>query len=385
VALSLLASSICIPAVAQSAPEDLPVRPVSRVQGEVIVQAAWELRKGLDPKPDCSHFVYAIYQQAGLDYTYASSSEIFSGIPGFKRVQKAQAGDLVVWPGHVGILVDPGEHTFYSSVVKGYALEDYRSHYWKRRGQPRFYRYLISDAQSAKLRMRSEAAPVVATAPKKSAPSIRDTSPATREAAQVPRAVSDDGGEADDNDSAEPGPVTAAKTQEPETDSVSKSSDSTVADTVFVSSRPRPLPSEVQSALSHAVGANSQRALKSGLRSAQRVDVADQFRVAQITIQGRSGFVLVDVISNLSIENGQAHSHRQTVRRKLPLKRLTHGWMMTVPREKPFVAREQAIKILSASLEEPEAKNEAERKRTMKLLDDLQSQPLRYIPVSGSD
>src|SRR5215470_10253748 len=212
VALSLLASSICIPTAAQSAPEDLPVRPVSRVQGEAIVQAAWELRKGLDPKPDCSHFVYAIYQQAGLDYNYASSAEMFSGIPGFKRVQKSQAGDLVVWPGHVGIIVDPAEHTFYSSVIKGYALEDYRSHYWKRRGPPRFYRYLISDAQSAKLHMRSEAAPVAATALRKLAPSQRETSPATREVAQAPRVVSEDAGEADDDDTAEPEPVTAAKT-----------------------------------------------------------------------------------------------------------------------------------------------------------------------------
>jgi cell wall-associated NlpC family hydrolase len=131
--------------------DDSVVRMVSRLEGEAIVEAAWELRHGLSPKPDCSHFVNAIYERVGLAYDYASSSEVFEGIDSFKRVLRPQPGDLVVWRGHIGIVIDPDEHTFYSSVIRGFAIEDYRSHYWVSRGRPRFYRYLIDETHSALL------------------------------------------------------------------------------------------------------------------------------------------------------------------------------------------------------------------------------------------
>jgi hypothetical protein len=124
---------------------------VSAEEGEAIVQAAWELRRSLHPKPDCSHFAHAAYTQAGFDYEYAQSRAIFAGLASFQRVQKPQPGDLVVWQGHVGIVVDPVGHTFYSSVLAGFAIEDYRSNYWTNRGKPRFYRYLFNDPQTARL------------------------------------------------------------------------------------------------------------------------------------------------------------------------------------------------------------------------------------------
>src|SRR5258708_25298522 len=102
------------PAAAQVFQQDERVRLASREEGEVVVQAAWELRRGLNPKPDCSHFVNAIYAQAGLEYEYATSSDVFDGIDSFRRVQTPQPGDLVVWQGHIGIVVDPEEHSFYS-------------------------------------------------------------------------------------------------------------------------------------------------------------------------------------------------------------------------------------------------------------------------------
>ena len=126
-------------------------RLVSAAEGEAIVQAAWELRHSLHPKPDCSHFAHAAYTQAGFNYEYAQSRAIFAGIMSFQRVQKPQPGDLVVWQGHVGIVVDPLGHTFYSSVLAGFAIEDYRSNYWTNRGRPRFYRYLVNDPQTARL------------------------------------------------------------------------------------------------------------------------------------------------------------------------------------------------------------------------------------------
>src|SRR5262249_53643096 len=87
----------------------------------------------------------AVYARAGFFYDYASSREIFAGVSGFRRVRKAQAGDLVVWQGHMGIVIDPREHSFYSSVLSGFAIENYQSNYWLRKnGNPRFYRFVVN-------------------------------------------------------------------------------------------------------------------------------------------------------------------------------------------------------------------------------------------------
>src|SRR5215472_3477088 len=135
--------------VAQSR-SDARLHLVSVNQGETIVQAAWELRRGLNPKPDCSHFIQAVYAKAGFVYDYANTREIFTGVDSFRRVQHPQPGDLVVWQGHMGIIIDPGEHTFYSSVLSGFAIENYQSNYWQARfGYPRFYRFVVQNPQSA--------------------------------------------------------------------------------------------------------------------------------------------------------------------------------------------------------------------------------------------
>ena len=97
---------------------------------------------GLTSGRDCSHLVHAIYEQAGLPYRYAPSSEIYSGAAGFERVKQPKPGDLVVWRGHVGIVTKPSQHIFFSFMSSGPATDDYQSPYWKGRGRPRFYRYV---------------------------------------------------------------------------------------------------------------------------------------------------------------------------------------------------------------------------------------------------
>jgi hypothetical protein len=152
--IALAAVCLVVLAKAQSIPDEVRLFPpearlVSSEEGEAIVQTAWELRRGLFPKPDCWHFVHAIYTHAGFVYDYAQAADLFDGIASFRRVKKPQPGDLVVWQGHAGIVVDPSEHSFYSSVPKGFALEDYRSKHWTARGALRFYRYLVEDARGA--------------------------------------------------------------------------------------------------------------------------------------------------------------------------------------------------------------------------------------------
>lgn len=112
--------------------------------GLAVLSAALETRQRY-PHADCSHLVHAIYQRAGLPYTYAPSRDLYAGSGEFARVSKPQAGDLIVWPGHVGIVISPKEHSFYSALRSGLRVKYYDSAYWKRRGQPHFVRYVTEE------------------------------------------------------------------------------------------------------------------------------------------------------------------------------------------------------------------------------------------------
>lgn len=98
---------------------------------------------------DCSHFVQYLYEQAGLYYGYAPSRMLYDGMEGFKRVAHPKPGDLIVWRGHVGVVVDPEETTFLSALRSGVKISSYQSHYWQRRGKPRFLRYVGPDESVA--------------------------------------------------------------------------------------------------------------------------------------------------------------------------------------------------------------------------------------------
>lgn len=106
----------------------------------------------LDPKVrrysghDCSHLVHAIYERAGFPYAYASSDDLYAGVQGFQRVSRPQPGDLIVWSGHVGIVVRPSRHVFFSFMSAGPGIDDYEAPYWVNRGRARFYRYVKNDS-----------------------------------------------------------------------------------------------------------------------------------------------------------------------------------------------------------------------------------------------
>lgn len=123
-----------------------PHRTITSDDGLSVIAAA------LDPKVrrfaghDCSHLVHAIYDRAGFPYDYASSDDLYDGVDEFLRVHEPQPGDLVVWHGHVGIVVRPSRHIFFSFMSIGPGIDTYDSKYWTSRGEPRFYRYVASDA-----------------------------------------------------------------------------------------------------------------------------------------------------------------------------------------------------------------------------------------------
>ena len=110
--------------------------------GLSVIAAALDARVKAARQPDCSHLVHAIYLQAGFPYPYASSSDLYDGTDEFQRVTHPQPGDLVVWPGHVGIVVNPAQRAFFSRLRRGPGIDAYDAEYWKQRGQARFYRYV---------------------------------------------------------------------------------------------------------------------------------------------------------------------------------------------------------------------------------------------------
>lgn len=109
--------------------------------GLAVIAAALDRRIRFRRR-DCSHLVHAIYGLAGFPYSFVSSSELYAGSDEFGRVTNPQPGDLVVWRGHVGIVVNAAQHIFFSTLRSGPGVDTYDAPHWKRRGQARFYRYI---------------------------------------------------------------------------------------------------------------------------------------------------------------------------------------------------------------------------------------------------
>lgn len=127
------------PMAADSSPAVGKAKLLTREEGLALVDTAFEKR--FRTTPDCSHFVHSVYNRAGYPFQYAPADDLYSGIPEFRYVKHPQPGDLVVWHGHAGIVVDPPRHVFFSVLSTGLKTDSYNSKYWKQRGRARFFRY----------------------------------------------------------------------------------------------------------------------------------------------------------------------------------------------------------------------------------------------------
>ena len=110
--------------------------------GLAVIAAALDSQRRANARADCSHLVHTIYEHAGFPYSYVSSAGIYRGTSEFQRVTHPRPGDLVVWPGHVGIVVNPAQHSFFSSLRSGTGVDFYDAPHWRERGPARFYRYV---------------------------------------------------------------------------------------------------------------------------------------------------------------------------------------------------------------------------------------------------
>lgn len=116
------------------------IAPPAALVESVVKRLGHQLRRaGLD----CSHLVHDIYERAGFPYDYATSRDLYDGVDAFRRVREPLPGDIIVWRGHVGIVIDPDTHQFLSALRSGVKVSEYDTNYWKMRGHPRFYRYAL--------------------------------------------------------------------------------------------------------------------------------------------------------------------------------------------------------------------------------------------------
>jgi hypothetical protein len=117
-------------------------RLLTRDDGLAVLGAALDAHHPAEHPSDCSHFVHGLYERAGFPYGYASSSDLYAGINEFRRVASPQPGDIEVWRGHAGIVINPAQHSFFSLLSSGPGVDYWDSSYWKQWGQPRFFRYV---------------------------------------------------------------------------------------------------------------------------------------------------------------------------------------------------------------------------------------------------
>jgi hypothetical protein len=382
--------------VAEAAPRQTGLRLASPQEGEAIVRAAWELRRGLLPKPDCSHFVHAIYTQAGFLYEYAASRAMFAGIAGFRRVTRPQSGDLIVWQGHIGIVIDPKEHSFYSAVTSGFAIQSYQSRYWIGRGIPRFYRFVVDDLTTpppllANLALHGPASlqllaglarPFPAQPPvlmQSDIPQILAQSDSSESSIPASAHIEDRPGKTQ-----EQRPVIPIKDRQVQIQaSETPTNDPRVSDHVLVTSRVTPKKKEVLAALRRSVDSNGERLLHAGFLDSQpSVSVVDHFKIVSINLDDNSGVADVEVKQVGEFQYGKAVPTRTKTRRQAVLSRQEQGWVLVMPQDLICLDRHLAVMALTDHLAAvpPAQANSPELKVSRKLLNELSSERKLWDP-----
>lgn len=277
-------------------------------EGLSVLGAALESRGRSRSKPDCSHLVHTVYERAGFPYSYVSSSDLFAGVDEFRRLTRPQPGDLVVWPGHVGIVVNPAQDTFFSALRSGIGVESYSSSYWKDRGEPRFYRY-------AKAAATEDRGSTIGTP--------RLTPTALEASANTVTAPAVD--------------VNPASIKFPHLQ-------------VINSARPRP--EEVTQALLLTLSISSDGLHEADMFIAARsLIVFSRLEVRAVKIHGDQGRAEVRITVPVSVDRGQASLRKRQEVQRWPLRRRDQkSWELLFPEDIVYMPRQTAVRVLSHQL-----------------------------------
>jgi hypothetical protein len=333
-----------VPAVAQvAAPvraSDASQRLLSAKEGRAIVNVAWQQEQSGSEAADCSHLVHEIYANAGFEYPYASSFEIYSGNENFARVKIPHPGDVIAWPGHVGIVVDPLQHSFYSLVRTGLEAQDYESAYWKSRGRPRFYRYRVERAAlmtAAKVTTRAKGASVqsqnLAESEEDGRTEVENSNPN-----RPPKAVVEK--------RAVYGPpvlVSNAKETAPGFE--------VPASVLIATGRNLPTREEVSASIAEvgeALGSTLQT--EDPMNGQLPVVIFERFSVEKVEIKKDHGWAHVVIDSKALIGGGTAQVKHRREKIRWELRRTESGWEAVTPKDRRYVPQDAAVKNLAEQL-----------------------------------
>src|ERR1700728_4546917 len=308
-----------------------------------------------DFSSDCSHFVHALYERAGFRYEYASSSDLYEGTDEFRRVATPQPGDLAVWRGHAGIVVNPAQHSFFSVLHSGPGVDSYDSQYWRHRGQPRFFRYL-KQAPSGVLKssiLTASGQPAVLSdaEPYEAAPDGRPSGISERPSSDAAASAK----------LAKNMPVAAE------------------AFPIVILTSVRPKSDQVASAFLQACNDSEEQLRGHDLfRSAESLVVFNHFEVKKVHITGNQGWIEIQLDELFSLTEGDAEIHKQSERQRWALRREDkNNWKLTPSRNAIYLPQHTAERVLAhelAQLTEDTADNASgmlEKARLVRLLDVL--------------
>lgn len=313
------------------------LRLLSAQQGKAIVSAALDENEAPSGAQDCSHLVHQIYAEAGFDYPYASSFELYAGNENFARVKYPRAGDLIAWPGHVGIVLEPSEHSFYSLVSTGLETQNYDGPYWRSRGRPRFYRYKAENAG-------------ILTAGKV-AGSLRVSNSAKRQESE--EAVEERSGAAA-RDSNRP-PQTTKKVgyglpAQPVTAAASDTLDS-ARSIVIAPGKKQPTKVEVAQGISELSNASGNVLREDDpSKLAGPVVIFERLQVERLEIKRDHGWAHLQIDSRATIAGGETDYTRRRERLRWELRRTASGWEAIAPAERTYVPQDVAVRNLAAQL-----------------------------------
>ncbi|HXT74787.1 MAG TPA: NlpC/P60 family protein [Candidatus Eisenbacteria bacterium] len=308
--------------------------------GHEIVAVALEHEPASRKTQDCSHLVHEIYDRAGFPYPYASSFDLYVGSENFGRVKNPQAGDLIVWPGHVGIVANPKDHLFYSLVRSGLDTSDYQAPYWRGRGKARFYRYVVAGRRAVQTAGRavedSDGRPVVAEATRSRSVGP-DAKISTREASER-TAVYDPG------------------------DAESATADRAIPRSIAIAvGHKQPTREEVSAGISELNNASGAVLRSNTARSAVPLIVFDDFRVNRLEMKRDRGWAFVELRERASLWGEDAEFARRSETIRWELRRGTSGWEAVSPNDRTFVPRDVAIRNIAARISDLTQQNRGDR------------------------
>jgi len=245
-------------------------------------------------------------------------------------VRAPQAGDLVVWRGHVGIVIDPKEHSFFSAVRSGPDTQFYDSPYWRSRGIARFFRYVtekpLRSGQTLEAARHADQQPVqAANRSSENRPPSRRAKLATASALN----------------SAPAGEFSSLATVETPREAV-----------VRVAGK-NPSSDEIAAAFVEMNQDSGESLRTRSLNSlGKSIIVYREVRVTAMQIKGKRGTALVRIESLDAPQNTQTGWHFRWKEKSLEFEKTKRGWVVSPIQEAAYVKREVALQVLSARLAE---------------------------------